>query len=42
MENVPGGPALFKVEGKAAPRSETWGTLTALDITEREPPVVAG
>ena len=33
MENVPGGPALFKVEGKPTPRSETWGTLTALDIT---------
>jgi PQQ-dependent dehydrogenase (methanol/ethanol family) len=32
MANVPGGPALFKVESKPAPRSETWGTLTALDI----------
>ena len=30
---MPGGPALFKVEGKAAPRSDTWGTLTVLDIT---------
>src|SRR5258708_38618571 len=33
MPNVPGGPALFKLESKPVPRSETWGTLTALDLT---------
>jgi alcohol dehydrogenase (cytochrome c) len=33
MANVPGGPALFKLESKPVPRSETWGTLTALDMT---------
>jgi alcohol dehydrogenase (cytochrome c) len=32
MANVPGGPALFKLESKPVPRSETWGTLTALDL----------
>jgi hypothetical protein len=32
IPNVPGGPRLFKLVSKAVPRSETWGTLTALDL----------
>src|SRR5262249_35784193 len=32
MANVPGGPALFRLESKPVPASETWGTLTALDL----------
>ena len=33
IPNVPGGPALSKLVSKPVPRSETWGTLTALDLT---------
>jgi alcohol dehydrogenase (cytochrome c) len=33
IPNVPGGPALFKTISKAAPPADTWGTLTALDLT---------
>ena len=32
IPNVPGGPALFKTVTKPVPASETWGTLTALDM----------
>jgi alcohol dehydrogenase (cytochrome c) len=32
VPNVPGGPALFKTVTKPVPSSETWGTLTALDM----------
>jgi alcohol dehydrogenase (cytochrome c) len=32
IPNVPGGPALFKTVTKPVPPSETWGTLTALDM----------
>jgi alcohol dehydrogenase (cytochrome c) len=34
IPNVPGGPALFKTITKPVPPSETWGTLTALDLTK--------
>jgi hypothetical protein len=34
VPNVPGGPALFKTVTKPVPASETWGTLTALDMTK--------
>jgi glucose dehydrogenase len=33
VPNVPGGPALFKLVSKPVPPSQTWGTLTALDLT---------
>jgi alcohol dehydrogenase (cytochrome c) len=33
VPNVPGGPALAKLVSKPVPASETWGTLTALDLT---------
>jgi alcohol dehydrogenase (cytochrome c) len=33
IPNVPGGPALFKLVSKPVPPSETWGTLTALNLT---------
>jgi glucose dehydrogenase len=32
VPNVAGGPKLFKLVARPVPRSETWGTLTALDI----------
>jgi alcohol dehydrogenase (cytochrome c) len=32
VPNVPGGPALFKIVTRPVPASETWGTLTALDL----------
>ena len=32
VPNIPGGPALSKVVSRPAPRSEAWGTLTALDL----------
>jgi glucose dehydrogenase len=32
IPNVPGGPKLFKLVSRPVPRSETWGTLTALDV----------
>jgi alcohol dehydrogenase (cytochrome c) len=32
IPNVPGGPALAKLVSRPAPASETWGTLTALDL----------
>jgi alcohol dehydrogenase (cytochrome c) len=32
VPNVPGGPALSKLVSKPVPASETWGTLTALDL----------
>jgi alcohol dehydrogenase (cytochrome c) len=32
VPNVPGGPKLYKRINKPAPRNETWGTLTALDL----------
>jgi alcohol dehydrogenase (cytochrome c) len=32
LPNVPGGPALAKLVSKPVPASETWGTLTALDL----------
>src|ERR1700722_1017182 len=35
IPNVPGGPALFKTVTKPVPPSETWGTLTALDMKNR-------
>jgi alcohol dehydrogenase (cytochrome c) len=35
VPNVPGGPALFKTVTKPVPASETWGTLTALDMKNR-------
>jgi alcohol dehydrogenase (cytochrome c) len=34
VPNVPGGPALFKTITKPVPAGETWGTLTALDMTK--------
>ena len=34
VPNVPGGPALFKTVTKPVPAGETWGTLTALDMTK--------
>jgi alcohol dehydrogenase (cytochrome c) len=34
IPNVPGGPALFKTITKPVPAGETWGTLTALDLTK--------
>jgi glucose dehydrogenase len=33
VPNVPGGPALAKLVSKPVPAGETWGTLTALDLT---------
>src|ERR1700722_6339793 len=33
VPNVPGGPALAKLVSKPVAASETWGTLTALDLT---------
>jgi alcohol dehydrogenase (cytochrome c) len=33
VPNVPGGPALSKLVSKPVPAGETWGTLTALDLT---------
>jgi hypothetical protein len=32
VPNLPGGPALFKTVSKPVPASETWATLTALDL----------
>jgi PQQ-dependent dehydrogenase (methanol/ethanol family) len=32
VPNVPGGPKLFKLVSRPVPRTETWGTLTALDM----------
>ena len=32
IPNVPGGPTLFKLASKPVPPSETWGTLTALNL----------
>ncbi len=32
IPNVPGGPKLFRLVSKPVPRSEAWGTLTALDL----------
>ena len=32
IPNVPGGTALFKLVSKPVPPSQTWGTLTALDL----------
>jgi glucose dehydrogenase len=34
IPNVPGGPALFKTVTTPVPPGETWGTLTALDMTK--------
>jgi glucose dehydrogenase len=34
IPNVQGGPALFKTVSKPVPPAETWGTLTALDLTK--------
>ena len=33
VPNVPGGPALFRLDSKPVPPDQTWGTLTALDLT---------
>ncbi len=34
IPNVPDGPALFKIVSKPVPAADTWGTVTALDLTK--------